>query len=140
MLELLSKWILSNCFFSRIQKQGTKHRSIISMLCEIFCKDFTVFNVSPDTAANFFKLFSLAWIRAIHIQALLLYSLFLLFSCFIIFVFYLLVCLCGYHVIVTSMSSIFVSMYLHFALLGSFMLTYTIYVSMGCQFLLSLLL
>ena len=87
---------LSNCLLKRIQKQGSKHKSITSILNKIFGKHFTVFNVSADTAANFIKLFSLPRIRTMHIHVCLLQSLFLLF------VVCLLVCFRGYHVIITS--------------------------------------
>ena len=76
---------LSNHILTRMQKQGSKHRSIIFKLNKIFGKHFTVFNIFADTAANFIKLFSLHWIRNIHIE-ICLHSLFL-------FVFYLFVCL-----------------------------------------------
>ena len=51
---------LSLRFIKRIQKQRSKHRSILSMLNKIFGKP-TLFNVfgDTDTAANFIKLFLL---------------------------------------------------------------------------------
>ena len=95
----------------RIQKEGSKHRFIRSILNKIFCKNFTIFNGFADTAAKFVKLYLLSWIRTINIHICFLQSLFL----FIIFCFSvcLFVCLWGYHVIVVSVSSILVSMYLH---------------------------
>ena len=108
----------SNHILTRMQKQGSKHRSIIFMLKKIFGKHFTVLNAFADAAANFIKLFSLHWIRDIHIQTCLCDSLFLLlFFCLFLCLNGLLVCLfdglCGYHIIITSVSSVFVSMYLH---------------------------
>ena len=49
---------LSYCFFKKY-KQGSKLRSIISMLNRFFDKHLIVFNVSADTAANFMKHFLL---------------------------------------------------------------------------------
>ena len=49
--------ILPNCLLKRMQKQRSKHRSIISMLNKIFDKHFTVFNVFADKAANLIRLF-----------------------------------------------------------------------------------
>ena len=77
---------LSNCLWKRMQKQGSKHRSIIYMLSKIFGKNFTVFNVFADRAANFIQSFSLPWIRTIHIHVCLLHNRFVLFV-------YLIVCL-----------------------------------------------
>ena len=111
---------LSNHILTRMQKQGSKHRSIIFKLNKIFGKHFTVFNIFADTAANFIKLFSLHWIRNIHIE-ICLHSLFLLlfFTCLFVWILFacsfvfvcLFVCLCGYHVITASVSSIFLSMH-----------------------------
>ena len=50
---------LSNLLLKRMQKHGSKHRSIISILNKIFGKNFTVLKVFSDTAANFIELFSL---------------------------------------------------------------------------------
>ena len=76
---------LSNCLWKRMQKQGSKHRSIIYMLSKIFGKNFTVFNIFADRAAKFIQPFSLPWIRTIHIHVCLLHNRFVLFV-------YLLVC------------------------------------------------
>ena len=107
---------LHNFLLKRMQKQGSKQRSIISMLNKIFYKHFTVFNVFTSTAANLIKLCSLSLIRTMHIQVCFLHSLFLLFrfvclcaclfSCIFVF-------LCCYHRIIASVPSIMVSMYLH---------------------------
>ena len=53
--------ILSSCFLKRMQKQGNKRRSIISILClyKIFGKHFTVLIIFADIAAYFMKPFSL---------------------------------------------------------------------------------
>ena len=67
----------------RIQKEGSKHRFIRSILNKIFCKNFTIFNGFADTAAKFVKLYLLSWIRTINIHICFLQSLFL----FIIFCF-----------------------------------------------------
>ena len=52
---------------------------------KIFSKHITVFKVFADTVPNkFIKLFSLPWIRTMHIRVCLLYSLFQLFNYFLI--------------------------------------------------------
>ena len=68
LLYTVSWWVKT----APTQKQGSKHRFIISLLNKIF----TLFNVFANTPANFNQ-FSLPWIRTIHIQFFLLYSLFL---------------------------------------------------------------
>ena len=50
---------LFNRLFERMQKQGSKHRSIISKLNKIFSKGLTIFDVSVEKGKNFIKLFSL---------------------------------------------------------------------------------
>ena len=75
---------LFNCLLKRMQKQGSKNRSIIPMLNKTFVKHFNVFKVSRDASANFIKLFSLPWIITIRIHVCLLYSLFLLFFVFLL--------------------------------------------------------
>ena len=100
--------IHSNRLLKRMQKEGGKHRYIISMLNKI--KFSLVFNILAGTAANFIRLFSLPQIRVIYMHGCLLHSLFLLFD-------FLLDCLFGYHVIIASVSSIFVSMFLDLLML-----------------------
>ena len=46
---------LSNRLLKKMQKEGSKHRSTISMLHKIFGKRFTVFNIFEYTAVNFIK-------------------------------------------------------------------------------------
>ena len=98
---------LSLRFIKRIQKQRSKHRSILSMLNKIFGKP-TLFNVfgDTDTAANFIKLFLLPWIKTIHVHVCLLHSLFVLFIFICLFL-----CLCYYLIKINFVSSSYVSMY-----------------------------
>ena len=91
---------LSNRHLKRLQRKGTKKRSIISMLPKIFCKQVTVLEVFADTVVNFLKLFLLSWIRIIHFYVLLLNSLYMLFlfclffslSVCLVFIFLLFLC------------------------------------------------
>ena len=78
---------VSNCPLKRMQKQGSKRSSIISMLNKVFGKCLAVFNNFADTTVNFIKYFLLPGIGTIHIYVSLLHRLFLLF------VFCLFVCL-----------------------------------------------
>ena len=48
-----------------MQKQGSIHRSVISMLNKILDNHFTISNNYADTAVNFIKLFLFPWIRII---------------------------------------------------------------------------
>ena len=80
-------------------------RSLISMLNKIFGKHLTVFDVFADTAAKFIKFVSLPSVKTIQIHFSLLSRLLLLLVLF--------ACLCDYHVIVDSVSSVFVSTYLN---------------------------
>ena len=50
---------LSNQHLKKMQKQGIKYRSIISMLKKIFGKYLNFFKVFTDPAENFIKLSSL---------------------------------------------------------------------------------
>ena len=90
----------SSRLLKRMQKQVSKHRFIISVLNKIFGKHFTVFNVVTDTAANLSNLF--------HSFELELYI--YTFACCIVCFSCLFFCLfvCGYHVVISSVSSIFV--------------------------------
>lgn len=94
-----------------MQKQQSRHRSIISILNKIFGKHCIVSTIFP--AATFIKPFLMRWTRTIHIHGSLLHSLFmLLFVCLFVclpvcFFACFLVCLCGYQVIIASVSSIF---------------------------------
>ena len=101
---------LSHRLLKKIQKQQSKHRAIRSLLNGIFGKYVTLFDIFADAAAHFIKFFSLPWIRTKHINNCLLHSLFLLFFGLFVCLF---ACLSGYHVIISSVSSTFVSMYLH---------------------------
>ena len=93
----------------RMQKQGSKHITIRSVLNKIFRKHFTDFNVFADTLANFIKFSSSPWIRTMHIH---IYLLFL--ACLIIFLFVcLFVCFFVCMVIMLLLFNNFASMYLH---------------------------
>ena len=119
---------LLNRFFKRMQKQGSKHRSIASMLNKIFGKYFTVFNVFADTAANFIKNFSLPQIRTIHIHVSLLHSLFLLLAFFACLLVCLFICLVKMVLLLLCHLSFF-SMYMHLFMLlwvGSLYYDFTI--------------
>ena len=70
---------LSTRLLERMQKQASKHRSIIFLLNKVFGKHFNVFNVLADMASNVVKIFAMLWVRAIHMHVFLLHSLFLLF-------------------------------------------------------------
>lgn len=72
-----------------MQKQGSKYRSITSMLNKIFEKHFTVFKVFFRYSNKLFKSISSPWIKSIHIHVWTLHGLFLqlfifslLFVCF----------------------------------------------------------
>ena len=68
-----------------MQKQGSKHRSITSILKKIFGKHFSVFNIFTYTADNIIKPFSLHWVGQIHRIFCLFFEFvfcfFLLFAC-----------------------------------------------------------
>ena len=81
-LEINTFVTLSICLLKRMQKQRRKHRSMVSMLNKIFSQHFTVFKVLVDKKANVIKVFSLPWIKIIHIYICSLHSLFLLFCLF----------------------------------------------------------
>ena len=106
---------LSNLLWRKIQNQGSKHRSVISMLNNIFRKHFSIFNIFAHTAANFIKLIHCLDLElyiypfAFYIVCFCCLLLFFLFVC-------LFVCLCGYDAIITSVSCIFISMDFHFFL------------------------
>ena len=109
-IPCIYRLLISKCFLKIIQKQGSQYRSIISTLNKIFEKHFIVFNVFPDIATNFIKLFSLIWIRTTHIHVCKLHSLFLLlvrlFICLSVNLFVLLSCYYCFYVI-------FLSQFLH---------------------------
>ena len=48
-----------NQLLETVQKQGSKHKSIVSMLKKIFVKHFNVFDTFADTPDNFIKHFLL---------------------------------------------------------------------------------
>ena len=66
-----------------MHKQGSKHRSVISMFKKLFGKHVNVFNVFADTVYNFIKLFSLHWAGPVYTSFCLFYDLFFvcLFAC-----------------------------------------------------------
>ena len=68
-----------------MQKQGSKHRFITSILKKIFGKHFSVFNIFTYTADNIIKPFSLHWVGQIHRIFCLFFEFvfcfFLLFAC-----------------------------------------------------------
>ena len=55
-----------------MQKQSSKQRFIISILKNIFGKNFKVSNVFAGTADSFIKTLSLHWARAVHTSFLIL--------------------------------------------------------------------
>ena len=91
-----------------MQEQGSKHRSTISIMNNLFRKYYTVFNVFTETAANFIKSFQLPRITTIHIHIYLLHSLFLLF-----FGVFLLACLFVFCEIMLLLSLYYLSLLLH---------------------------
>lgn len=91
-----------------MQEQGSKHRSTISIMNNLFRKYYTVFNVFTETAANFIKSFQLPRITTIHIHIYLLHSLFLLF-----FGVFLLACLFVFCEIMLLLCLYYLSLLLH---------------------------
>ena len=112
---------LSICLWKRIKMQGSKYRSIISMLKKIVGKYFTVFTVSQpwqQTLSNVFHSLELELYAFIYCIVSFLF--FLLFQfCAFLFVL-LLVCLfaclfiflCDYHVIIVLLLQYHVSLFL----------------------------
>ena len=97
-----------------MQKQGTKHRFIISISYKVFVKHFTIFNFSQaqqQTLPNAFHCLELE--LYIYTFVCCIVSVVFLFVCFSFFAcsFF---CLCGYHYINASVSSTFVFMYFNF--------------------------
>ena len=101
---------LSICLWKRIKMQGSKYRSIISMLKKIVGKYFPVFTVSQpwqQTLSNVFHSLELELYAFIYcIVSFLFFFVFLVLRFFVCFTACLFVCLfvyfcvCGYHVII----------------------------------------
>ena len=111
--------------------QGSKHRSVISMLNKIFGKHVTVFKDLIDTTEKFIKLFLLPWIRTMQLCVGLLHDLLLFFAFLLV---YLLVCLFIY---LCCLFIYFVYLVPGSVTWNSFSLFALIYVAMGWYFVLS---
>ena len=103
-LEINTFVTVSNCFLKKMHKQGSKYRSIISVLNKIFAKHVTVFKVLVNTAANFIKK------PICSACCFLLFGFYLFLSYFLV---YLIVFLCVYHLVIVSVATIIVSLHLH---------------------------
>ena len=84
---------LANQLLKRIQRWGSKHRSIIPMLKKILGKRFNVFNAFADAADDFMKHFLLHWAGPVQkklFRNFVLYCYNLLFMYYFIYFIYFL--------------------------------------------------